>query len=111
MASGFIDSSCGILDSVVYAEVKLTLKYTVSCVSPPSELKIEKGNKVRVKGIAYKEKVTAESIQNLTSSAAECKCSSGWEFKAAVPKQVDVIGLVTNIVSSKDAIQFDLETA
>ena len=87
------------------------MKYTVSCASPPSELKIERGNKVRVKGIAYKENITADSIHNLTTNTAECKCSSGWEFKAAVPKEVDVIGLVTNIVSSKDAIQFDLETA
>ena len=87
------------------------MKYTVSCLSPPSELKIQTGNKVRVIGIANKQKITADSIENLTTKSSKCNCSSGWEVQAAVPKQVDVIGLATNITTSKDAIQFDLETA
>lgn len=92
---------------MVYTEVT-ELKYTVSCANPPSDLKIKEGNKVRVQGIKHKEKITAESIKNLTDNSSECKCTTGWELHA-LPEEVDVTGLARNVVVSKDSIQFELE--
>jgi hypothetical protein len=84
-------------------------KYDVSCYGPPSQLVIEEGNTVVVKGWMTGNKIRAESILNETKKGPSCACGD-------VPKEVKLAehvtkkGKATNIKYSGLGVQFDLET-
>lgn len=83
-------------------------KYTVTCATPPGELKIEEGDQVEVQGTKLGGKITATSIRNMTKKGAQCRCETGFVI-AAVPEEVEVIGKANKIVVAGDYLQFELE--
>lgn len=83
-------------------------KYTVTCASPPSELKIEEGDQVKVQGTKLGDKITAKSIQNMTKKGAQCRCQTGFGI-LIIPEEVEVIGNARKVVLGSDYLQFELE--
>ena len=66
---------------MVYIEVTELKVHSFMRESPVADLKIKDGNKVRVKGIKRKDKVTAKSIMNLTTNSAECECTTAGNYR------------------------------
>jgi hypothetical protein len=87
----------------------MTRKYIVSCYSPPSELKIESGQTVKVEGWNTRNNILARSIINVTKSGPTCNCGRP-VMKALIGVKVALKGKVSNIRWSSDGVQFDLET-
>jgi hypothetical protein len=83
-------------------------KLTVSCAKPPTELKIESGDKLRVQGTKYGQRVTARTIQNLTKSSPECRCEVGIGIMV-LPEEVDLTGIAKSVKVSKEYVQFEFE--
>jgi hypothetical protein len=83
-------------------------RYTVTCASPPSELKIEEGDQVQVQGTKLGDKITAKSIRNMTKKGAQCRCQTGFGIMV-IPEEVEVIGNVREVVVGSDYLQFELE--
>jgi len=84
-------------------------KLTVSCAKPPSELKIERGDRLRVQGTKYGQRITAKTIQNLTKGSPECGCEVGIGIMV-LPEEVDLTGVAKSVKVSKEYIQFEFET-
>ena len=83
-------------------------KYSVSCFSPPADLSLEKGDKVRVKGRMRANRILAESVENLTKSGPICHCG-GPPRAAILPKRVEKIGIVRSITVTASGKAFEME--
>ena len=84
-------------------------KYSVSCFSPPTDLTIKQGDKVKVKGWMRANRILAESIENLTKSGPICHC--GGPPKVAIfPKRVEKIGIVRSKTVRASGIVLEIET-
>ena len=86
-------------------------RYIVGCYSPPSALKIKPGDKVKVEGWMQKEKIRAESIENLTESGPSCRCGTPkvMELIIGIPGWVEKTGIVDRVTMTSDSIEFELE--
>jgi len=85
--------------------------YTVSCYSPPSALKIERGNTVKVEGWMRKQNIRAERIENLTEKGPICQCGVPKVMEFLVPKWVTKTGTVKKVVITTESIEFELHTS
>lgn len=85
----------------------MSTKYNVSCFSPPSQLVIEEGNIVVVKGWKTGNKIRANTIFNETKKGPTCECEAP---TAKLADYVKKMGKATNIRYSSLGVQFDLET-
>jgi hypothetical protein len=92
----------------------MTSKYVVSCYSPPSQLKIENGQTVEVRGWKGKtgNKVRAKCITNITKKGPTCDCGAPPRALLAeelLAEEVTLKGKASNVRFSSDGVQFDLE--
>jgi len=87
--------------------------YTVSCYSPPSALKIERGDRVKVEGWLKKENIRAEKIENLSKRGPLCQCGTPkvMELITGFPELVTKTGTVKKVIITGESIQFELETS
>jgi len=85
-------------------------KYTVSCYSPPSALKIKSGDSVRVKGWGSAKNIRADTITNITKNGPVCQCGTVPRgiVERKLPERVDKKGTVGKVVQSNEGIEFDL---
>ena len=87
----------------------MSTNYVVSCYSPPTQLVLEEGNLVIVKGWKTDNRIRADTIFNVTKKGPACECGD-------VPREVKLAeygketGTATNIRYSSLGVQFDLET-
>ena len=86
-------------------------RYIVGCYSPPSALKINPGNTVKVEGWMQKGKIRAESIENLTESGPSCRCGAPkvMELITGFPEWIEKTGIVGRVTVTSDSIEFELE--